>query len=183
VVADATKVTVASRTARVRAKVIGGDERTDVAVIKIAANNLPTVRIGDPPRRAPAVGRRDRLPLHGFENSVTAGIVSGIARDLPGGASNYVPFIQTDVAVNPGNSGGPLFNLSGEVVGVNSQIYSNTGAYQGLSFAIPIDVANGVREQLVKGGRVSRGRIGVTIQEVSALLAENFGLNGRAAWR
>ena len=177
VVADATKVTVKLTDRReFEAKVIGSDERTDVAVIKIAANNLPTVRIGDPARlRAGEWVVAIGSPF-GFENSVTAGIVSGIARDLPGGASNYVPFIQTDVAVNPGNSGGPLFNLSGEVVGVNSQIYSNTGAYQGLSFAIPIDVANGVREQLVKGGRVSRGRIGVTIQEVSALLAENFGL-------
>ncbi len=178
VVANASKVTVKLIDRReFEATVVGADERTDVAVIKIAASNLPTVRIGDPARlRAGEWVVAIGSPF-GFENSVTAGIVSGIARDLPGGASNYVPFIQTDVAVNPGNSGGPLFNLNGEVVGINSQIYSNTGAYQGLSFAIPIDVANGVREQLIKGGRVSRGRIGVTIQEVSALLAENFGLD------
>jgi serine protease Do len=179
VVANASKVTVKLTDRReFEAKVIGNDERSDVAVIKIAAKNLPTVRIGDPSRlRAGEWVVAIGSPF-GFENSVTAGIVSGIARDLPGGAAgNYVPFIQTDVAVNPGNSGGPLFNLSGEVVGINSQIYSNTGAYQGLSFAIPIDVANNVREQLVKTGKVSRGRIGVTIQEVNALLAENYGLD------
>jgi len=179
VVSNASKVTVRLTDRReFEAKVIGSDERSDVAVIKIAAKNLPTVRIGDPTRlRAGEWVVAIGSPF-GFENSVTAGIVSGIARDLPGGNnSNYVPFIQTDVAVNPGNSGGPLFNLSGEVVGMNSQIYSNTGAYQGLSFAIPIDVANNVREQLVKSGKVSRGRIGVTIQEVSALLAENYGLD------
>jgi serine protease Do len=178
VVANASKVTVKLTDRReFEAKVVGSDERTDVAVIKIAAGNLPTVRIGDPAKlRAGEWVAAIGSPF-GFENSVTVGVVSGIARNLPGETGNYVPFIQTDVAVNPGNSGGPLFNLNGEVVGINSQIYSNTGAYQGLSFAIPIDVANGVREQLVKGGRVSRGRIGVTIQEVSALLAENFGLD------
>jgi serine protease Do len=179
VVANASKVTVKLTDRReFEAKVIGSDERTDVAVIKIAASNLPTVRIGDPSKlRAGEWVVAIGSPF-GFENSVTAGVVSGIARDLPGGdRTNYVPFIQTDVAVNPGNSGGPLFNMYGEVVGINSQIYSNTGAYQGLSFAIPIDVANGVREQLIKSGHVSRGRIGVTIQEVSALLAENFGLD------
>jgi serine protease Do len=179
VVSNASKVTVKLTDRReFEAKVIGSDERSDVAVIKIAAKNLPTVRIGDPARlRAGEWVVAIGSPF-GFENSVTAGVVSGIARDLPGGgSSNYVPFIQTDVAVNPGNSGGPLFNLSGEVVGINSQIYSNTGAYQGLSFAIPIDVANNVREQLVRSGKVSRGRIGVTIQEVNALLAENYGLD------
>ena len=111
----------------------------------------------------------------GFENSVTAGIVSATARSLPG--DNYVPFIQTDVAVNPGNSGGPLFNLAGEVVGINSQIYSRTGGYMGLSFAIPIDVASNVADQLIKTGHVVRGRIGVTIQDVNAQLAESFGLD------
>jgi serine protease Do len=113
----------------------------------------------------------------GFDNSVTAGIVSATARDLPGGDSNYVPFIQTDVAINPGNSGGPLFNLDGEVVGINSQIYSRSGGYMGLSFAIPIDLANDIKDQLVKNGRVSRGRIGVSIQEVNAQFAESFGLD------
>jgi serine protease Do len=158
------------------AKVIGSDERTDVAVIKInAKGSLPTVRIGDSDKLRPgewvlAIGSPFR-----FENSVTAGVVSGIGREL--GDSNYVPFIQTDVAVNPGNSGGPLFNLNGEVIGINSQIFSSTGAYQGISFAIPINVASEVREQLIKSGHVTRGRIGVSVQPVTALLAENFGLD------
>ena len=136
------------------AKVVGIDDRTDVAVIKIEAKDLPIVRIGDPSQPASpgqwvvAIGS----PF-GMENSVTAGIVSAMARTLPD--DRYVPFIQTDVAVNPGNSGGPLFNLSGEVVGINSQIYSQTGGYMGLSFAIPIDVANEVRQQLVTTGKVS----------------------------
>jgi serine protease Do len=113
-----------------------------------------------------------------FQNSVTAGIVSALGREVPNASSyNYVNFIQTDVAVNPGNSGGPLFNLNGEVVGINSQIYSNTGSYAGLSFAIPIDIANNVREQLVSTGHVTRGRIGVSIQQVTAALAESFGLD------
>jgi serine protease Do len=114
----------------------------------------------------------------GFENSVTAGVVSATARSNVGeGGNGYVPFIQSDVAVNPGNSGGPLFNLDGEVVGINSQIYSRSGGYEGISFAIPIAVANNVAEQLIKSGHVSRGRIGVTIQAVSAATAENFGLD------
>jgi len=113
----------------------------------------------------------------GFDNSATAGIVSATARGLPGGDSNYVNFIQTDVAVNPGNSGGPLFNLSGEVVGINSQIYSRSGGYMGISFAIPIDVAVSVRDQIIAKGRVSRGKIGVAIQQVDATLAESFGLD------
>jgi serine protease Do len=111
----------------------------------------------------------------GFENSVTAGIVSATSRSMPG--SNYAPFIQTDVAVNPGNSGGPLFNLQGEVIGINSQIYSRNGGYMGLSFAIPIDVASNVREQLVSTGKVTRSRIGISIQDVNAQLAESFGLD------
>jgi serine protease Do len=111
----------------------------------------------------------------GFENTVTAGIVSATSRSLPEGT--YVPFIQTDAAVNPGNSGGPLFNLRGEVIGVNSAIYSRTGGYMGLAFAIPIDVARSVEEQLIKTGKVERGRVGVGIQEVSASLARSFGLD------
>ena len=156
------------------AKVVGVDVRTDVAVLKINADKLPVVRIGNPAalkagQWVVAIGS----PF-GFDNSVTAGIVSATARSLPGDA--YTPFIQTDVAVNPGNSGGPLFNLQGEVVGINSQIYSRTGGYQGVSFAIPIDVAIHVKNQLVSTGRVERGRIGVTIQDVNQALADSFRL-------
>ncbi|MCC7486879.1 MAG: DegQ family serine endoprotease [Burkholderiales bacterium] len=157
-----------------RAKVIGADRRTDLALIKIEASGLPAVRFGDPNRLrvgewVVAIGS----PF-GFENSVTAGIVSAKGRSLP--QENYVPFIQTDVAVNPGNSGGPLFNLRGEVVGINSQIYSRTGGFMGLSFAIPIDVANQVAQQLRTAGRVTRGRIGVVIQPLTKELMESFGL-------
>ena len=157
------------------ATVVGTDNRTDVAVIKITANDLPTLKLGDPAslrvgEAVVAIGS----PF-GFENSVTAGIVSAKGRSLP--SENYVPFIQTDVAINPGNSGGPLFNLRGEVVGINSQIYSRNGGYQGVSFAIPIDVAMEVVDQLKSGGKVSRGWLGVVIQEVSADLAESFGLD------
>jgi len=157
------------------AKLIGLDDRTDVAVIKIEGKDLPTVRIGDPNKLKPGQWVVAIGSPFGMENSVTAGIVSATSRDLPNEA--YVPFIQTDVAVNPGNSGGPLFNLSGEVVGVNSQIYSQSGGYMGLSFAIPIDMANDVREQLVKSGRVTRGMIGIQIQPMDADLAESFGLD------
>lgn len=160
------------------AKVIGTDPRSDVAVIKIDSKNLPFVRFGDPGRLKPGEWVLAIGAPFGFENSATAGIVSATSRTLDqGGATNYVPFIQTDVAVNPGNSGGPLFNLDGEVVGINSQIFSRTGGYMGLSFAIPIDVADNVRQQLVKTGRVTRGRIGVVIQEVNAQHAEAFGLD------
>jgi serine protease Do len=163
------------------AKVIGQDERTDVAVIKIVAKgDLPVVRLGDSSKLRPGQWVLAIGSPFGFENSVTAGVVSATARGNVGGEggnNGYVPFIQTDVAVNPGNSGGPLFNLNGEVVGINSQIYSRSGGYEGISFAIPIDVANNVAEQLIKTGRVSRGRIGVTIQEVTAATAENLGLD------
>ncbi len=157
------------------AKVVGQDARTDVAVLKIDGKNLPTVKLGDPAKLKPGQWVVAIGSPFGFENSVTAGIVSATARTLPD--DRYVPFIQTDVPVNPGNSGGPLFNMDGEVVGINSQIYSQTGGYMGLSFAIPIDVANNVREQLVKSGKVSRGRIGVSIQDVSSQLADSFGLD------
>lgn len=158
-----------------KAKVIGADRRTDVALIKIEAANLPIVRFGDPGKLkvgewVVAIGS----PF-GFENTVTAGIVSGKGRSLP--QENFVPFIQTDVAVNPGNSGGPLFNLRGEVVGINSQIYSRTGGFMGLSFAIPIDVANGIAQQLRTTGKVTRGRIGVVIQPVTKELADGFGMS------
>ena len=158
-----------------KARVIGADKRTDVALIKIEASTLPTVRFGDP--GALKVGEwvvAIGSPF-GFDNSVTAGIVSAKGRSLP--QENYVPFIQTDVAVNPGNSGGPLFNMKGEVVGINSQIYSRSGGFMGISFAIPIDVAMDVQTQLRATGKVSRGRIGVVIQEVSKDLADSFGLN------
>jgi serine protease Do len=176
VVRDATQVTVKLTDRReYTAKVIGHDDKTDVAVIKIEGSNLPTVRIGDPQKLkvgqwVVAIGS----PF-GMENSVTAGIVSATSRGLE--HDRFVPFIQTDVAVNPGNSGGPLFNLDGEVVGINSQIYSQSGGYMGLSFAIPIDMANSVREQLVSTGKVMRGRIGVQLQKMNAGYAESFGLD------
>ena len=158
-----------------RAKVIGGDSRTDIALIKINADNLPYVRIGDPNKTRVGEWVLAIGAPFGFENSATAGIVSAKGRSLP--QENYVPFIQTDVAVNPGNSGGPLFNLRGEVIGVNSQIISRSGGYMGLSFSIPIDVAMDVAEQLKSRGKVNRGRLGVVIQEVTSDLAESFGLN------
>ena len=157
-----------------RAKVIGADKRTDVALLKIEATGLPAVRLGDP--AALRVGEwvlAIGSPF-GFDNSVTAGIVSAKGRSLP--QENYVPFIQTDVAINPGNSGGPLFNMRGEVVGINSQIYSRSGGFMGISFAIPIDLAMDIQSQLRASGRVSRGRMGVVIQEVTKELAESFGL-------
>jgi serine protease Do len=157
-----------------KAKVIGSDKRTDVAVIKIEATALPAVKIGDPERLKVGEWVLAIGSPFGFESTVTAGIVSAKGRSLP--QENYVPFIQTDVAINPGNSGGPLFNLKGEVVGINSQIYSRTGGFMGLSFAIPIDVAMDITHQLRTAGRVSRGRIGVVIQEVTKELAESFGL-------
>lgn len=157
------------------AKVIGADSRTDVAVIKITANSLPAVTLGDPTRLRVGEAVAAIGSPFGFENSVTAGIVSAKGRSLP--SESYVPYIQTDVAINPGNSGGPLFNMRGEVVGINSQIYSRSGGYQGVSFAIPIDVAMEVVGQLKAGGKVSRGWLGVVIQEVTADLADSFGLD------
>src|SRR5688572_21582963 len=157
-----------------KAKVIGADRRTDIALIKIDASNLPVVRFGDPNKLRVGEWVLAIGSPFGFENTVTAGIVSAKGRSLP--QENYVPFIQTDVAVNPGNSGGPLFNLRGEVVGINSQIYSRTGGFMGLSFAIPIDVANDIAQQLRNTGKVTRGRIGVVIQPVTRELADGFGL-------
>ncbi len=157
------------------ARVLGADTKSDVAVLKIEAADLPVVTIGDPSALdvgewVVAIG----APF-GFENSVTAGIVSAKGRTLPD--DGYVPFIQSDVAVNPGNSGGPLFNLRGEVVGINSQIYSRSGGYQGISFAIPIDVAMDVGRQLQAHGHVTRGRLGVGIQDMDQALAKSFGLD------
>jgi serine protease Do len=157
------------------ARLIGSDKRTDVALLKIEAKSLPHVRIGDPAQLkvgewVAAIG----APF-GFENSVTAGIVSAKGRNLPD--DTLVPFIQTDVAINPGNSGGPLFNLRGEVVGINSQIYSRSGGFMGISFAIPIDVAQQVVEQLKSKGKVIRGQLGIIIQDFSPDLAKSFGAN------
>ena len=160
------------------AEVVGTDRRSDLALLKVEADGLPTVRLGrsedlDVGEWVLAIGS----PF-GFDYSVTAGIVSAKGRSLPTERNeNYVPFIQTDVAINPGNSGGPLFNLDGEVVGINSQIYSRSGGFMGVSFAIPIDVAMEVVDQLKNAGRVSRGWLGVVIQEVSRDLAESFGLD------
>jgi serine protease Do len=154
--------------------VVGSDRRSDIAVLKIDARNLPTVRLGNPADVSVGEWVLAIGSPFGFENTATSGIVSAKSRSLSG--DSYVPFLQTDVAVNPGNSGGPLFNLKGEVIGINSQIYSASGGYQGISFAIPIDVASKVKDQLVATGKVTRGRIGVVVQEVTQDLADSFGL-------
>ncbi|MEP7084443.1 MAG: DegQ family serine endoprotease, partial [Betaproteobacteria bacterium] len=175
VVADASVVTVKLTDKReYKAKVVGFDRASDVAVLKIEAKDLPTVRF--PAADEVKVGEWVLAigSPYGFENTVTAGIVSAKSRSLPDGS--YVPFIQTDVAVNPGNSGGPLFNMKGEVIGINSQIYSRSGGSQGVSFAIPIEVALNVENQIVKTGKVTRGQLGVTIQDVNQALAESFGM-------
>ncbi|WP_313484707.1 MULTISPECIES: DegQ family serine endoprotease [Stutzerimonas stutzeri subgroup] len=175
VVADADEIIVRlPDRSELEAKLIGADPRSDVAVLKVEGKGLPTVKIG----------RSDELKAgewvlaigspFGFDHTVTAGIVSATGRSLPN--ENYVPFIQTDVAINPGNSGGPLFNLDGEVIGINSQIFTRSGGFMGLSFAIPIDVAMDVANQLRTEGKVSRGWLGVVIQEVNKDLAESFGL-------
>jgi len=171
--ADEVRVRLSDRR-EFKGKVVGADKATDIAVVRIEAKDLPVVKLGDPSKLrvgewVVAIGS----PF-GFENSVTAGIVSATARSLPEGT--YVPFIQTDAAVNPGNSGGPLFNMQGEVIGIASQIYSRTGGYMGVAFAIPIDVAANVKTQLVEHGKVERGRIGIAIQEVDQSLAQSFGL-------
>lgn len=176
VVRDAKEVTVKLTDRREYiAKVLGADPRTDVAVLKIDAKNLPVVALGDPARLRPGEWVLAIGAPFGFENSVTVGVVSAKGRNLPDDTA--VPFIQTDVAVNPGNSGGPLFNSRGEVVGINSQIYSRTGGYQGLSFAIPIDLATRVERQIVEHGKVEHARLGVTIQEVNQALADSFKLD------
>jgi serine protease Do len=175
VVDDAAEVTVKLTDKReFKAKVIGVDRRTDVALVKIDSKNLPMVRVGDPSKAKVGEWVAAIGSPFGLENTVTAGIISAKSRSLPD--ETYVPFIQTDVAINPGNSGGPLFNMAGEVIGINSQIYSRTGGYMGLSFAVPIDVAMKVKTDLEKYGKVSRGRLGVTIQGVSQELADSFGL-------
>ena len=158
-----------------KATVLGVDKPTDIAVLKIEATNLPIVPLGDPAQTEVGDWVLAIGSPFGFENSVTAGIVSAKSRSLPD--EGYVPFLQTDVAINPGNSGGPLLNMKGEVIGINSQIFSRSGGYQGLSFAIPINVAAQVKDQLLAHGKVTRGRLGVVIQEVNQALAESFGLD------
>ncbi|MBV8469187.1 MAG: DegQ family serine endoprotease [Burkholderiaceae bacterium] len=176
VVRDAQEVTVKLTDRReFRAKVLGSDPKTDVAVLKIEAKGLPVVTLGSTKNLRVGEWVLAIGSPFGFENSVSAGVVSAKGRALP--QENFVPFIQTDVAVNPGNSGGPLFNARGEVVGINSQIYSQTGGYQGLSFAIPIEVANKVRQQIESGGKVQHARLGVTIQDVNQTFADSFKLD------
>ena len=176
VVADADEIIVRlSDRSELEAKLIGADPRSDVALLKVEGKDLPVVRLG----------KADDLKVgewvlaigspFGFDHSVTAGIVSAKGRNLP--SDSYVPFIQTDVAINPGNSGGPLFNLQGEVVGINSQIFTRSGGFMGLSFAIPMEVAMQVADQLKADGKVTRGWLGVVIQEVNKDLAESFGLD------
>jgi serine protease Do len=175
VVAEASEVTVKLTDKReFKARVLGMDKPTDIAVLKIEAHNLPTLPLGDPESARVGEWVLAIGSPFGFENSVTAGIISAKSRSLPD--EGYVPFLQTDVAINPGNSGGPLLNLKGEVVGINSQIYSRSGGYQGLSFAVPINVAAKVRDDILAHGKVTRGRVGIAIQDVNQALAESFGL-------
>ena len=157
-----------------KAEVIGSDPRSDVALLKVDATDLPVVKLADPDNLKVGEWVMAIGSPFGFDHSVSVGVVSAIGRNLP--SENYVPFIQTDVAINPGNSGGPLFNLDGEVVGINSQIYSRTGGFMGLSFAIPMKVAIEVVEQLKSKGRVTRGWLGILIQDVNRELAESFGM-------
>jgi len=157
-----------------KAKIIGVDKRTDVALVKIEATGLPKVNVGDPAKLKVGEWVAAIGSPFGLENTMTAGIVSAKGRALP--QENFVPFIQTDVAINPGNSGGPLFNLAGEVVGINSQIYSRSGGSMGLSFSIPIDVAIDISNQLKASGKITRGWLGIAIQEITKELAESFGM-------
>ncbi len=158
-----------------KARIVGLDKRTDVAVVKIEAAGLSAVKIGDVNRLKVGEWVMAIGSPFGLDNSVTAGIVSAKQRDT----GDYLPFIQTDVAINPGNSGGPLINMRGEVVGINSQIYSRSGGFMGISFAIPIDEAVRVSEQLRATGKVQRGRLGVQIDQVSKEVAESLGLSKR----
>jgi serine protease Do len=175
VVKDADEIVVSLQDRReFIAELVGTDVRSDIAVLKINGENLPNVKLGDSSKLKVGEWVLAIGSPFGFDHSVTAGIVSAIGRSLPN--ENYVPFIQTDVAINPGNSGGPLFNLDGEVVGVNSQIYSRTGGFMGLSFAVPINVVTNVYEQIRDKGHVSRGWLGVLIQDVTRELAESFGM-------
>jgi len=175
VVADADEIMVRlPDRSEMQAKLVGADPRSDVALLKIEGDGLPTVKIGSSEELKAGEWVVAIGSPFGFDHTVTAGVVSAKGRSLPN--ESYVPFIQTDVAINPGNSGGPLFNLEGEVVGINSQIFTRSGGFMGLSFAIPIDVAMDVANQLREDGKVSRGWLGVVIQEVNKDLAESFGL-------
>ena len=176
VVEDADEILVRLSDKReLNAKVIGSDKSTDIALLKIDSDHLPVVSIGNSENSQVGEWVLAIGSPFGFDHSVTAGIISAKGRSLP--KANYVPFIQTDVAINPGNSGGPLFNMDGKVIGINSQIYSRTGGFMGLSFAIPIEVAMDVVKQIKEKGSVSRGWLGVYIQEVTLELAESFGLD------
>ena len=176
VVNDAVDIRVGLQDQReYEATLVGSDKASDIALLKLDAKNLPTVRIGNSERLKVGEWVLAIGSPFGFEHTATQGIVSALSRSLP--SDSYVPFIQTDVAVNPGNSGGPLFNTDGEVVGVNSQIYSRSGGYQGLSFSIPINVAMGIADQLKDKGYATRGWLGVMIQNVDQDLAESFGLD------
>ena len=172
--ADEVVVRLANREEYV-ATIVGSDKASDIAVLKVDGKNLPVLKFGDSDSLKVGEWVLAIGSPFGFDHSVTAGIVSAIGRSLP--SDNYVPFIQTDVAINPGNSGGPLFNLDGEVIGINSQIYSRTGGFMGLSFAIPIEMAVDVASQIKDKGSVSRGWLGVLIQEVTRELAESFGMD------
>ena len=179
VVEDADEIVVRMNDRReLVATVVGADPRSDLALLKVNAANLPVVKLGHSNNLKPGEWVLAIGSPFGFDYSVTAGIISAIGRSLPTeNNENYVPFIQTDVAINPGNSGGPLFNLDGEVVGINSQIYTRSGGFMGVSFAIPVDVALDVVDQIKAHGKVSRGWLGVVIQEVNRDLAESFGLD------
>jgi serine protease Do len=176
VVADADEIMVRlPDRSELQAKLVGADPRSDVALLKIEGDDLPIVKIGNSEELKAGEWVVAIGSPFGFDHTVTAGVISATGRSLPN--ESYVPFIQTDVAINPGNSGGPLFNLKGEVVGINSQIFTRSGGFMGLSFAIPIDVAMDVANQLREDGKVSRGWLGVVIQDVNKDLAESFGLD------
>jgi len=175
VVREATEVIVRLNDRReLKAEIVGSDERSDIALLKVKGKNLPVVKLGKSSEVKVGEWVMAIGSPFGFDHSVSVGVVSALGRNLP--SESYVPFIQTDVAINPGNSGGPLFNLDGEVVGINAQIYSRTGGFMGLSFAIPVDVAMNVIEQLKTKGKVSRGWLGILIQDINRELAESFGM-------
>lgn len=175
VIKDADEIIVRLKDRReLKATVVGSDPRSDIALLKVKADNLPVVNIGTSSNLKVGSWVMAIGSPFGFDHSVSVGVISATGRTLP--SESYVPFIQTDVAINPGNSGGPLFNLDGEVIGINSQIYSRTGGFMGLSFAIPVDVAKDIVEQLKKDGHAKWGWLGVLIQDVNKQLAESFGM-------